>query len=728
MTSAIEAREPDLIPRRRLRAGALAFAVLTAAGLAVVFVAGARRDGSPGLGGLRPGFLLLAVASAFLDVVLGAVRYQVFLRKVRPGSSLWLPIRADLAGRFVGAVTPSQSGGGPAQVFVLHRGGVPVPAALSFLLVNLLATLAFFLLAGGVAAWRLRDHFGTGVLRLLLQYGFGAVLALFALMLVALVRPDLVSRPVAWLAGLIGRGVAGRPTALERAARWLAGSLEAYRAACDLFVRRSPWLPVASFAVTILIYLNKFSLAWLVLRGLGVDGGLGQTLALMTLLHLGVFLAPSPGGSGIAEVATGAVMSALVPGPLLGPFTLVYRMLIVYLPAAAGAVVLLGELGRGKHGCRAGVVRDHAASSPRPWTRRSCRVALGLALALSVAPGIAGAGRANGHAGPEWAAIAESAEPCSCPLCERSAPGTTPLPRARAEEAAAALAARNRGELDRIGALLRSGRLGPPGSREARRRAQLMARLGLANWYSFLLPFASDPDRVWSVRPDALAPVVARYCEATVVPLPRLRELRLGRGRVCARYDLGGAAEEGSTVLGGRRLRYRVRELAVPGGSRRVLGLDWGSASSGSVEVLVAEHYGFRLERTVAADEAGHRCDLFLALDISGGWVRRFGIHRPAAFAFWATRPGPGEPDPPLVARVGSAIYLPGLRLRLPIVPDIDFDDVRVLTLPMPFLDAEDLRRGSLPSWLPSDGDLGLDAWTSLGPVPPVLRTYFPDR
>ena len=36
-----------------------------------------------------------------------------------------------------------------------------------------------------------------------------------------------------------------------------------------------------------------------------------------------------------------------------------------------------------------------------------------------------------------------------------------------------------------------------------------------------------------------------------------------------------------STVAGGRRLRYRVRDLAVPGGSRRVLGLDWGSASSG---------------------------------------------------------------------------------------------------------------------------------------------------
>jgi len=126
---------------------------------------------------------------------------------------------------------------------VLQRAGVPVPAALSFLLINLLATLAFFLLAGGVAAWALRDHFGSGLLRVLLQYGFGAVAAVFTVMLMALVRPDLVSRPVAWLAGLFGRGGALRPTVLERAARWLAGSLDAYRAACDLFVRRSPGLP-----------------------------------------------------------------------------------------------------------------------------------------------------------------------------------------------------------------------------------------------------------------------------------------------------------------------------------------------------------------------------------------------------------------------------------------------------------------------------------------------------
>jgi hypothetical protein len=75
---------------------------------------------------------------------------------------------------------------------------------------------------------------------------------------------------------------------------------------------------------------------------------------------------------------------------------------------------------------------------------------------------------------------------------------------------------------------------------------------------------------------------------------------------------------------------------------------------------------------------------------------------------------------------VGSLIYIPGLKFRIPILPDIDLDDVRVLGLPMPFLDTEDMLRGALPDWLPTDTDLTLDSWTSEGPLPADLRAQFP--
>jgi uncharacterized protein (TIRG00374 family) len=318
--------------------------VLTGAGLGALFTVTTGDAGGWAEPSLHGGFLLLAAASAALDIVIGALRYHLFIRRIRPGTSLWLPIRADLANRFVGAVTPSQTGGGPAQVFVLHRGGIPVPEALSFLAINFLCTLAVFLAAGGAGAWALGGRVPAGIATHLVRYGGTVLLAGLGLILLALGRPDTCAR-------ILGRGaarlerlpVAWAPT-LARGARFLAGSADRYRATCVRFVREDPTLPLAALLLTLLLYLNKFTLAWLVMRGLGADGAYGTTLAVQALLHLVLYVAPTPGGSGIAELATGALMAVVLPGGLLGPFTLVYRVLLVHAPATVGAGVLAAAL------------------------------------------------------------------------------------------------------------------------------------------------------------------------------------------------------------------------------------------------------------------------------------------------------------------------------------------------------------------------------------------------
>src|SRR5574340_969594 len=219
----------------RARTGALGFAAFTIAGLAALFWAGPRQGQGALLGELHAGFLALAVASALFDVVMGAVRYQIFLRRIRPGTSLRLPLRADLAGRFLGAVTPSQSGGGPAQVFVLQRGGVPVPLSLSFLGINLCWELLFFVVAGSWAAWTPRVHFSAGVHHAI-QYGIAASAAGLLCLLLLLLRPDLLSRPLRRVADRAAAAGA-RPSLAVRAARLLADSSTQYREACRQFVR-----------------------------------------------------------------------------------------------------------------------------------------------------------------------------------------------------------------------------------------------------------------------------------------------------------------------------------------------------------------------------------------------------------------------------------------------------------------------------------------------------------
>ena len=52
----------------------------------------------------------------------------------------------------------------------------------------------------------------------------------------------------------------------------------------------------------------------------------------------------------------------------------------------------------------------------------------------------------------------------------------------------------------------------------------------------------------------AVPPALFWPVQALAVPMPRLQELRLGQGRVCARYDLRGPEERGWTVLGEQRI------------------------------------------------------------------------------------------------------------------------------------------------------------------------------
>ncbi len=349
------AAAPERLPRTepppaglvhsRFGRGLMWFFLLSAGGLGVLFAFTFKGSASAVLGSLSPTFLALAACGAVLDLLIGAVRYQIFLRRIRPGTRLWLPIKADLANRFVGAVTPSQTGGGPAQVFILCRGGIPMPDALSFLLINFISTLLFFLVAGGFSVWVFHARFSGGSIRLLIEYGFAAFAVCFAIMMVGLFRPDLVARFLEASAGRL------RPMSDRRWARtlvWVFGSVastvDQYRLACRRFIREAPLLPVASFVLTVVLYLNKFTLGWLVMRGLGVHGSYVTTVALQALLQFILYVAPSPGGSGIAELSTGAVMALLMPPQLLAPFTLAYRFFLLYLPAAVGAFVLMAEL------------------------------------------------------------------------------------------------------------------------------------------------------------------------------------------------------------------------------------------------------------------------------------------------------------------------------------------------------------------------------------------------
>lgn len=335
---------PPEFSRRRILRGAAWFASLTLAGLAILVALTGGREALLAVRNLSAGFLLVALALVVLDLLLGTLRYHIFLRQVNPGVPFGLALRAQLSNRFAAAITPSQTGGGPALLYIFSRGGIPVAQGLSILLVNFLATLVFFFGSMGLAAYALRDAFSSEAITYLVRYGFIAFGIMTLISIAALMRPVFLRRA---LRGMIARLRAGENrwrTGLKRMLDGLIENAETYHRTCMHFLRNTPGLLVLSLVLTTLMYLTKFTIAYFIVLGLGVDVDYLLTISIQALLQFILYLAPSPGGSGIAELSTGALMTVLLPATLLGVFTIAFRFLLVLLPAFVGSFVLIAAL------------------------------------------------------------------------------------------------------------------------------------------------------------------------------------------------------------------------------------------------------------------------------------------------------------------------------------------------------------------------------------------------
>lgn len=291
---------------------------------------------------------------------------------------------------------------------------------------------------------------------------------------------------------------------------------------------------------------------------------------------------------------------------------------------------------------------------------------------------------------------------------------------------AGAIADANEARLARIDARLREGAYGPPGSPAAASAARVAARTSLLNVYHFLYGLGADPGRVVQADAAALDGVLRGFTEPALFPIARLHRLRAGRGQVCLRYDLSERAS-GETVLGGVRLRYAVKDETVGGRRGRVLSLVYRSGTVSHYEALLGEHYAFSVSKTLIPGPPSPY-ELFAFRDVQGGWIRRWGLHRPTAFAFWTSPPELDNEAPAGPRIAGICIYIPRLRLVLPLLPDIGLDDLRLLHLASPFLRIEYVRGPTRPSWLPVDASLDFRDWASVGRPPPALSELFPDQ
>ena len=295
------------------------------------------------LAGVDLVFVLLCVIGVpIVDWLVAGFRMHLFARIVAPGVSFAACVRNCAVGGFMAAATPSQTGGGVAQAYVLVKEGASLGQAISILFMTFLSTLVFYLLVSlalwGLAMGNVVPGIDTSVPFLVAIGLFGALTMLgVATVIFPATARRWLGRTITWLR------VRRLPTVFaERLDEVLDESLDSVR----LLASRHRLRFAFSVLLSVLLFGNKYFAGYIAARALGLHPPLIELMVIQVLINVLLYFFPTPGGSGAAEVGTTVLMSRLVPEHMLGPFTVLWRTATMYLSVLVGGLLLIHYLKR----------------------------------------------------------------------------------------------------------------------------------------------------------------------------------------------------------------------------------------------------------------------------------------------------------------------------------------------------------------------------------------------
>lgn len=342
----------------KLVAGGVAFALLTAGIFWYQFQRIQAGDATPHWERLRWGYLALILLFLPVETLAAGLRIWLVCRVLQPGVRLWTCIKAEWANVAISTLTPSQSGGGPGQIYILNRDGASVGTALTISLLSFVGTMVG-LLGMGLYSVLVSGIEDTGPLFVAAVW---SLISISAALILAAVWPGLFrvalatgSRALWRLRGarhlLPGWWPPGEPQTgppADRMDRWtgrLVDIIYTYRGDVVRFLR----LGKGTFAWVCLLSLaflfSRSVIPYLCIRFLGIEASTLRHVveAQMALIFL-VFFAPTPGGAGVAEGASLSIMAEVVPVGFAPYYNLLWRFSTLYVAALAGLFCVLRAL------------------------------------------------------------------------------------------------------------------------------------------------------------------------------------------------------------------------------------------------------------------------------------------------------------------------------------------------------------------------------------------------
>ncbi len=297
---------------------------------------------------MHPLPLLLSVFCAFFFVCAEGFMIWYLLRLTQKNVRLLRCFGYSFTGFFFSGITPSATGGQPAQLIVMKKDGISLgDATLTLMTVALLYKLVLALIGTGLLLF-----WGKGLTVYLGNYIPLYYLGLFLNVLLVVLLLLLMFHG-AWMEKLLftmekaGTLLGIWKPSEKRKASFRRITAE-YQDAFRFFLSHKSKILFVTFC-TFLQRCSLFVLTYLIYRGMGLTGYHALTVILLQAsIYIAVDMLPLPGSQGISELMYHTVFAPVFTGGTLAASMCITRGISFYLPLIAGAVITLPTFAKRK--------------------------------------------------------------------------------------------------------------------------------------------------------------------------------------------------------------------------------------------------------------------------------------------------------------------------------------------------------------------------------------------
>ena len=330
-----------------IKKGIKLFLAITVITLLVLLIMTVSDETLNSLKRMQPIYFLYAFIMLVIYYFLDAVRIKVICRALGYNVPIRTGLDIIISGIFLAAVTPFQTGGLPVQLYVLKQRNISYGEGSLILFMRGVTALFFYIVALPFIFGIYANVFSSSIVQNLIKYlliAYGVAVLFFVF---ALFAPDKIIRLLYKFDSFLKTIKVLKSDKIIRVINWFEEEVEMFLKGLKLFFTKRKLYIFTSLILTFISFIFFFSIALILLLGLGVP--VKNPIEVVNLQFLHAFLVmfmPTPGASGISETLFATLFSSVCSRELLGIYAILWRFFTFYLGAAIGGFLTLHIINR----------------------------------------------------------------------------------------------------------------------------------------------------------------------------------------------------------------------------------------------------------------------------------------------------------------------------------------------------------------------------------------------